>query len=344
MKKMRWRYLNFMLWQRWFQRHPRLKRFLQWAKTKSLPGFFGVPIYDVAWFFYRELQKQDLFVRANAIAFSFFLSLFPTIIALFTLIPVFKVLFLDYLPGGNNFDVLLQSEIKKIMPGMAGDRLFFFVEDITSNPRIGLLSLGFLFAIYFGSNGMLSLMRSFDKTYPEAFKKRGSWMKRWIAIWLTVMLTSFVVVSIVLIILGQSIIQSLSDWLNLSSVTWFFLGLLRWVVIISLYYVSITMTYRHGAALIRKFRFFTPGAALASLLSLLSSVGFSFYVDSFNNYNRFYGSIGAIVVLMLWIQMNSMWLLIGYELNASIAVNRSMRIRILEKGGHLPVEHDDEAH
>jgi membrane protein len=326
-----------MLWQRWFQRHPRLKQFLNWAKTKSLPGFFGVPIYDVALFFYRELQKHDLFIRANAIAFSFFLSLFPTIIALFTLIPVLKLMFLDYLPGGENFDVLLQSEIKKIMPGMAGDNLFFFVEDITNNPRIGLLSLGFLFAIYFGSNGMLSLMRGFDKTYPDAFKKRGSWMKRWIAIWLTVLLSVFVVVSVVLIILGQTIIQTLAAWLNLSGITWFFLGLLRWVVIISLYYVSITMTYRHGAALINKFRFFTPGAALASLLTLLSSVGFSFYVDSFNNYNRFYGSIGAIVVLMLWIQMNSMWLLIGYELNASIAVNRSMRIRILEKNNCPPV-------
>lgn len=332
MKRKSWqKMVQPLLLQRWMRRHPRVMAFIQWAKGTSLPGFFGVPIYDVWVFLVKELQEHDLFIRANAVAFSFFLSLFPSLIALFTLIPVFKVMLLNYLPGGEDFDLYLQAEINKIMPGMAGERLFFFIEDITNNPRIGLLSVGFIFALYFGSNGMLSLMRGFEKSYPTAFKRRNSWEKRWIAIWLTILLGIFLIVSVSLIILGQTLVRQLTNWLDLNSVAWFLLGALRWMVIISLYYVSITMTFRHGAAMIRKFKFFTPGAALASLLSLLSSVGFSFYVDSFNNYNRFYGSIGAIVVLMLWIQMNTMWLLIGFELNASIAINRSMRTTVLEQ-------------
>jgi membrane protein len=89
--------------------------------------------------------------------------------ALFTLIPYLKNYLLDYLPQGDNFDLILQTEIKRIMPGVAGDRLFDFIEDITSNPRVGLLSVGFLMAIFFASNGMLALMRGFEKSYQTTF-------------------------------------------------------------------------------------------------------------------------------------------------------------------------------
>ena len=271
----------------------------------------------------QEIQRFDLFTRANSIAYSFFLSLFPSIIALFTLIPWLKSTFLHYLPGGENFDVYLQNEIQKVMPGDAGDQLFGFIEDITNNPRIGLLSVGFISAIYFGSNGILSLLRSFDKTY-EDFAKWNSWKMRWVAIVLAVQLSALLIASVILVILGQSFVKMINDWLHLGSFVELSLNVIRWIVIISLYYVSIALIYRNGAAMIRRFKFFTPGAALASFLCLLSSVIFSMYVDMFNTYNRLYGSIGAIIVLMLWIQMNVMSILIGFELNASIVINKRM--------------------
>ncbi len=314
---------DFKQWEQWFWGHPLWIKLVRWAQNRSFPGFFGVSIYNVVKFFIMEIQRFDLFTRANSIAYSFFLSLFPSIIALFTLIPWLKRTFLHYLPGGENFDVYLQTEIQKIMPGDAGDQLFSFIEDITNNPRIGLLSVGFISAIYFGSNGILSLLRSFDKTY-EDFAKWNSWKMRWVAIVLAVQLSALLIASVILVILGQSFVKMINDWLNLGSLIELSLNIVRWIVIISLYYVSIALIYRNGAAMIRRFKFFTPGAALASFLCLLSSVVFSMYVDMFNTYNRLYGSIGAIIVLMLWIQMNVMSILIGFELNASIVINKRM--------------------
>ncbi|HOY18979.1 MAG TPA: YihY/virulence factor BrkB family protein [Haliscomenobacter sp.] len=293
-------------------------------------------------FFIQEVQRFDLFTRANSIAYSFFLSLFPSLIALFTLIPWLKRTFLHYLPEGENFDHFLQNEIQKIMPGDAGKQLFGFIEDITNNPRIALLSIGFVSAIYFSSNGILSLLRSFDKTY-EDFAKWNSWKMRWVAILLTFQLSGLLIASVILVILGQSFIKTINNWLNLSFLAEQSLNMVRWLAIIALYYVSIALIYRNGAAMIRKFKFFTPGAALASTLCLLSSVIFSMYVDMFNTYNRLYGSIGAIIVLMLWIQMNVMSILIGFELNASIVINKrilGMTEKIKESSQQLEAEED----
>jgi membrane protein len=96
-------------------------------------------------------------------------------------------------------------------------------------------------------------------------------------------------------------------------------------VIIVLFYSGISLLYRYGPALKHRMRFFTPGATLATILSLATSLAFSYYVNQFGTYNRFYGSLGAIIVLMLWLQINAMIILIGYELNASIIVNRALR-------------------
>jgi membrane protein len=316
---------DFQQWEKWCWEHPISVKLLAWARRKSFPGFFGVSVYNVVRFFIQEIQRFDLFTRANSIAYSFFLSLFPALIALFTLIPWLKRTFLYYLPEGENFDQYLQTEIQKIMPGDAGDQLFGFIEDITNNPRIALLSIGFLSAIYFSSNGILSLMRSFDKTY-EDFAKWNSWKTRWVAIVLTFQLSLLLIASVILVILGQSFVKTINNWLHLGTLVQFLLNLVRWMVIISLYYVSIALIYRNGVAMVNRFKFFTPGAALGSVLCLLSSLIFSIYVDMFNTYNRLYGSIGAIIVLMLWIQMNVMSVLIGFELNASIVINRRLML------------------
>jgi len=333
---------DFAKWETWFWGSPLWTKLVHWAKNRSFPGFFGVSIYNVVKFFIQEVQRFDLFTRANSIAYSFFLSLFPSLIALFTLIPWLKRTFLHYLPEGENFDHFLQNEIQKIMPGDAGKQLFGFIEDITNNPRIALLSIGFVSAIYFSSNGILSLLRSFDKTY-EDFAKWNSWKMRWVAILLTFQLSGLLIASVILVILGQSFIKTINNWLNLSFLAEQSLNMVRWLAIIALYYVSIALIYRNGAAMIRKFKFFTPGAALASTLCLLSSVIFSMYVDMFNTYNRLYGSIGAIIVLMLWIQMNVMSILIGFELNASIVINKrilGMTEKIKESSQQLEAEED----
>lgn len=315
-----------------FLKHPLVLGIVNWAKTHSFPGFFKVPISDVAVFIYREGQRRDLTTRANSMAFSFFLSLFPALIMLFTLLPLFQEYLLNYFLEHENFYEVLNREIQVILPGEAGKSLFEFIQDITSNPRIGLLSFGFVLALFFASNGMMTLMHSFDKSYLETtFKKRGGLKKRGIAILLTLQLGLLLLISVIFIILGSLIMTMISDVVQLDFFTKYSIYLVRWLVILALFYTGISIIYRYGAGMHRKFKFFTPGATLASLLSILSSIAFSFYVDNFGSYNKFYGSIGTIIVLMIWIQLNAFILLIGFELNASIAVNRDLKKRIAER-------------
>lgn len=306
--------------------HPVLTRLEQWARSRSMPGFFKVPIFDVVVFLYHELRRYDLITRANSIAFSFFLSLFPALIALFTTLPYLHDNLLRYLPEGENFTEIMQVEIKRIMPGIAGDRLFSFYNDLVTNPRLALQILTFVMAVFFASNGMMALMRGFEKSYMRTFKKRKGLRKRAIGILLTFSVGFFLIVSIVLIILGQSLTKELANLLQVDQLPGILLNLIRWIAIILLYYLSIAIIYRYGAPTRRRFKILTPGSALATTLCILSSLIFSFYVDNFSAYNTLYGSIGAIIVLMLWIQINSLFILIGFELNASIAVNRDLKV------------------
>ena len=326
----KWKFPDLWKWEERFWQSPPIQRMLRWAKKRSLPGFSKVPIYDVIVFLLKEIREYDLFIRADAIAFSFFLSLFPALISMFTLIPFLKATFLYYLPEGENFDILLQLEIQKIMPGVAGTRLFEFIEDITNNPRVALLSFGFLMATYFASNGMLALMQGFDKSYPLTFVKRSGFRKRMIAILLTFLLGGLLIASVILIILGDYLLGFFSDLVHLDWLSGFLLNALRWVVTLGLFYFSIALVYRYGIATRQQMRMFTPGAALATTLSVAASLLFSAYVNRFNTYNQLYGSIGTIIILMLWIEINSLALLVGFELNASIAVNRDQRQLILE--------------
>ncbi len=308
--------------------HPVVAAGIQWTKEKSLPGFFGVPIYDVVVFVVNEAQRDDLFTRANSIAFSFFLSLFPSILTIFTLVPFFLDALEIWVPEVSDFNITLYEEIQQIMPGQAGDYLFGFVTEITEKPQVGLLSFGFLLAIYFSSNGMLAMMQSFEKLYTQTFRRRSVFRKRIVAIMLTGVLGLLLVASAVFVILGDVLISSLTDFVNLSQFSAVLISATRWVIILALYYFTIGTLFRYGAATYRRFGYFSPGVTLAAVLSLISSIAFSFYIDGFNKYdtyNKFYGSIATIIIVMLWLQLNSLILLIGFELNASIAVNRDIK-------------------
>ena len=135
---------------------PIVRNVIAWSKTHSLPGFFDVPIYDVLVFVFNEIRRFDLFTRANSIAYSFFIALFPSLLTLFTLLPYLQRYLLQFLPEGENFNAILSQEIQKVMPGSVGDQLFLFIKDITEVERVGMLSFGFLLAIFFLSGRFLS--------------------------------------------------------------------------------------------------------------------------------------------------------------------------------------------
>ena len=301
----------------YFKKHPLWMRILEWSKTHSLPGLSRIPLYKLLVFIDHEVKDDALVTRANSMAFSFFMSIFPAIIVMFTV--------LAYTPLYENFDVVLQEAIHEIMPGSAGQMLFKTVQDIATIPRSGLLSFGFVLSIWFASNGMLSMMRGLEKDYRTTFKRRTEIQKRLIAIQLTFLVAVVLVASVVLVIMGNTILHFVFQYIKADLLTrWSFLAF-RWVVVLLLFYATFSTIYRYGSSTHRRISFFNPGALLATVLSIVSSWGFSFYVDNFGNYNKVYGSIGTLIVLMVWLQLNCMILLIGFELNAGIAVLRDRK-------------------
>jgi len=304
--------------------HRWLQGIIGWLKTNSFPGLKRIPIYNLLIFIRAELKNDALMTRANSMAFDFFLAIFPSIIVLFTL--------LAYTPLYDNFDDVLQQAIQEIMPGSAGQVLFKAIEDIATIPRSGLLSFGFFLAMWFASNGMLSMLAGLEKEYQLTFKRRTGFEKRLISIQLTFYLAFILVASVVFVILGNILLKFLFNYIDADWITRMFLFAFRWISVTFLFYAGFSIIYRYGTPLLRKTHFFSPGALLATVLAMLASWGFSFYVNNFGSYNKLYGSIGAIIVLMVWLQLNCVILLIGFELNAGIAVLQDLRkVEALEK-------------
>lgn len=291
-------------------------------KSNSLPGFFGVPLYDIIVFILNELRRQKIFFRANSIAFSFFLSIFPALIVIINL--------LAYLPIEGVIDVLNNS-LSSVLPEQAHTFLFGTIDDIVAKPRAGLLSLSFLLAIITSSNGMMAMMNSFDKAHSMSFKTRTGFQKRIRAIWLTAMLVLLLLISIALIIAGNSVMHWFAEILNINrDSNLLVISILKWLLIVGVFYTFIAAIYRYGVALNKPMNFLSPGTSVATILSILTSILFSFYINGFGHFNSVYGSIGAIIILLIWIQLNAFILLLGFELNASIAVNRDIKLMRVE--------------
>ncbi len=293
-----------------------VKSIVRLTKEYSLPGFGGVPIYNVVRFIYEELQEDTITMRANAAAYNFFLSLFPAIIFIFTLLPLF--------PFSANFQVTLENAIKEFLPVSAHAYLFEVVNGILGIKREGLLSIGFFLALIFSTGGMLTLMDGFDKSYESTFKKRSWLRKRLVAMAMTCLLVGLMIVSILLIILSGQILGSLFNYFEINQYAGYAILFFRWVFVLLMFYSVITTIYRYGPSMKRRITLFNPGATLATLLSIVSSLLFAYFVNNFGRYNEIYGSIGALIALLIWIQINAFILIAGYELNASIEVNKDI--------------------
>ncbi len=300
--------------QKRFYRWIGLKKIIIWSKKFTLPGFSNVPLYDILLFIYRELQQDNLPTRANSVAFSFFLSIFPFII--------FVLPLLSISPWADSTIQEFESSIDGVFPQVAKDYLMNIIDGIKTEGNYGWQSTGFILSLLFASSGMLTLMYGFDKSYDKSFKNRNYFQKRLVALNLTILFAFIIFLSVILIILGNQVLDLLIETFGLNSFnSALFIGL-KWIVVIMLFYSVITVIYRYGPSTYRPLRWINPGATLATFSSLLCSIGFSYFINNFSNYNEIYGTIGALIVLLLWLQINAFIVLAGFELNASIIVNR----------------------
>ena len=296
---------------------PFVQKTIAWSKVYSPTGFSGMTIYEVVTFVIEEIQKDSISTRANSIAFSLFMSIFPAIIFLFTLLPLFTIV--------QDYTAMLSDQLQGVIPQSAHDYIFSIITDITSIKRDGLLSLGAILALFFSSNGMLTLMSGFDKAYHQTFKPRH-WIKtRLIALALTIVLSLLLIVSLIMMVVESKVIEYLKTELLIADSLLISVSIFNWLFAVFMVYTGISITYTYGPSMYRRIPFINVGSLLATFLSLLTSLGFSYFINNFGRYNEIYGSIGALIVMMVWIQFNCLILLIGFELNASIAVHKTSR-------------------
>jgi membrane protein len=285
------------------------EQLIERAEKISLPFFDGVPLYDVALFFWHSIVKGSITTRASAIAFSFFIAFFPFILFLFTLIP--------YIPIENFQNELFQL-IQEFVPESTFATIEDTVTDIIMRPRGGLLSLGFIVALVFSTNGLASMMSAFDATVHSIIRR--SWLsQRLAAIFLLIILSVLLTIAVALITGGQIAISYLreNDIIR-DSFTVFLLTFGKWVVIVLLLFFANSFLYYMAPAKKTKWRFISAGSTLATILNIFALLGFSFYINNFSQYNKLYGSIGTLLILLFLMYVMSLILLIGFELNASI--------------------------
>jgi len=292
--------------------------FIEWTKHCILPGFSPLPLYTVATFFFKEIGKESLVNKSSSLAYSFMLAIFPSIIFLFTLIPFIPI---------SGFQDKLLSLIELILPHNAFEAFETTLKDIVKNQNRGLLSFGFLSAIFFATNGVKNLMKAFNKA--SLIIETRSWLKqRLIALVLTMIIFLSVVFCISAMAIGEILLNYIKTELHIKdSLAIYAIQLTRWILLTALYFITISILYRYGPSHAKKWKLFSAGSWLATILAFLTIWGFAFYINNFGSYNKVYGSIGTLIVVMIWLYLNSLILLIGFELNASVDVSkRSVKI------------------
>jgi len=289
------------------ERVPVLKYLVRFGKTVKLPYSEGLTLYHLMELYITGIVKGDLSYRAGAIAFSFFMSLFPFALFLLNLIP--------YIPLQGFKEDFMQFVSDNVPPNTY-DAIRGILDDILHNSQGGLLSVGILLAILLMSNGINALLSGFQNSLHITIK-RTYFRQYALAIGLSLVFTTVLIVTVATIVTLEVIIHSLTSRGFLSDDV-YLLQLGRYAVLIAMVLTITSLMFKFAAKETRTSAFFSYGSVLSTVLFGLTSYGFGIYVLRFAKYNQLYGSIGTLLVLMLYIWINCFILLLGFELNALI--------------------------
>lgn len=289
---------------------PIVRSLVRMSKRWRPPGFEGIALYDVIVFFFKQMRTVGFNQRAAAISFNFIMAIPPACIFLFSLVPL--------LPIADQFYKEVNSFIRDLTPNAATRNIVeSFLDDFFRRPKNSMLSIGFLTSLYFSSNGVLGIIHSFNRSIHE-HETRAFFAYRWKAIKLTSMIMLLFASSMILLITQGELFHWLLKQLKIYSVAikWLII-VFRWVIIIGLFFYSIAFIYRHAPSVEKKWKLVSPGSILASFMIIVFTFIFSFWINNFASYS-IYGSIGTILILMIFINSIATVLLIGFEVNVSI--------------------------
>ena len=279
------------------------------AKKIKPIGFSGLSIYDVTIFFWKGLVEGAITTRASSLAFNFFLAFFPSIIVFLTLIP--------YIPV-NGLQETLMELLNVVLPPSTNEITFNALDDIINNTRASLLSIGFLLALYFSTNGINSLIEAFNASY-HIRENRPIIQQRILSLGLTLLLSFMLIIAMGLIIFGKFVVSYLTEYKLITQYAGELILYGKWFTILLVLWLGISVLFHLGPSIKSKWKLFTPGSILATLGIIITSIGFNYYINHFSQYNKIYGSIGTLMIILIWMYFNSIILLTGFELNASIS-------------------------
>ena len=290
-------------------------------KKIKLKAFEGLSLYDLIEMYLVGIVKGTLSSRASSIAFSLFLALFPLLIFLLTLIPFI----IPYVSVGNeNFDAQFLDFLESFLPSATSDYFGEIYQQIKDQKQGGLLSSAFILSIFLVANGVSAIFGGFENSYHVELT-RNFFRQYAYALLVGVILSILLIVGAVAFVYFEFyIVEYTSEYLgktlgyDVEKGDTVGIQIAKVLFFLFLSYITTAILYYFGTAEGRKARFFSAGALMTTLLFLLTSYLFGIYVDEFARYNELYGALGGLLILMVFIWLNSNILLLGFELNATL--------------------------
>ncbi len=286
---------------------PIIRDLVRFSKKIKLPGLGGFSLYHLLDIYGTGIIKGTFSFRASAIAYSFFLALFPFLLLLLNLIP--------YIPI-DGFQTRFLIFIEALLPAQTTQFFYPVIADIAVNPRAGLLSFVFVLSLFLSANGVNAIFSGFEYSYYVTINR--SFVRQYlVALAVSIFLALVLLTSVGIILYGEYIIHNLQSRAYIEN-DLFWVSFFQFLVFVIMIYVIIATLYYFGTKEGRTSSFFSVGAVATTVLFIVTTYFFGIYINNFSNYNELYGSIGALLILMLYIWINSNLLLLGFELNISI--------------------------
>ena len=285
---------------------PVVKNLVGLLEALKLPGHTGFSFYDLLEMYISGIVKGALSSRAGSISFSFFMALFPFLLFILNLIAFIPI---------DNFDAVLFNFIELLLPQESQSFFTDIFNDIRQKQRAGLLSSVFLLSVFLTANGVSSIFSSFEGSYHVELSR--SFIRQYLySMMVGILLALLLLVGVMALVFFEIFIFSNLDELIPSEVNWIRIGQLFFYTV--LIYISVAILYYFGTIEGKKTRFFSPGSLMSFLLILITTYLFGIYIENFSTYNQLYGSIGALLIFLFYIWLNSSILLLGFELNATL--------------------------
>lgn len=287
---------------------PVIRNLVSLSKRIKIPGTNGLSLYHLLEIYGTGIIKGTFSSRASSIAYSFFIAIFPFLLFILNLIP-----YLDFIDG---FLTRFLIFIEDLLPPQTADLFYPVIADIAVNPRGGLLSFSILLALFLSANGVNSIFSAFEYSFHVTIN-RNFFRQYFVAVGVAILLALLLLTTVGVILYGEFLISELVGKAYIQDHV-YIISILQLVIFVLMVYTIISILYYFGTKQGKESRFFSLGAFVTTILFLLTTYLFGIYINNFSNYNELYGSLGALLIMMFYIWINSNLLLLGFELNVSL--------------------------